>query len=349
MKQHKKQNILLLTSRFGNGHYSVAEALMEEYSDKGHTVQILDVVEIAFPKLYKTIYAAFNHIICRNGAIYNFFNSFGRKERKQTPNKRLIQAVMEFSPDQIVTTWSGCSGMLGDIFIPVTVYITDMGLHPGWVYSGAKKYLVASDDVAQKLSEYGICSTKIEVRGIPVRREFHYGMKFITPKRKLLIMGGGMGIIPWLNSVLDGLVILKEIEITVITGHNEKLYRRLVRKYPTIRVIGFTKELYRYLSEADMVLSKPGGVSIFESICVNTPFVAIYPEYKHEIENANYLLKNQIGFVIWKGEPANTRILSLMNDTEHLQICRRTMAKLQHNLYQANQNKGLEKGYKNVV
>lgn len=349
MKQHKQEKILILTSRFGNGHYSVSEALMEDYSEQGHTVQILDIVEVIFPKLHKVIYKIFNNIICRNGRLYNFCNSFGLKERKTKSTKKLMQKITQLSPDRIVITWSGCSKMLGNTVIPVTVCITDMALHPGWIYPKAETYIVASDDVAKKLSEYGVSHSKIEANGIPVKKTFHFGLKFVTSKRKLLIMGGGLGIIPWLGAVLDRLAKQNSLEITVIAGRNEKLRRYLTNSYPTIRTIGFTNELHRYLSQADLVVSKPGGVSIFESIYVGTPFVAVYPEFAHEIDNANYLIKNKIGAVIWKHESIEARILSFINDTEYLQQCRYSMAKLRNGFYQGQRDEKLEIVYQNAV
>lgn len=187
----EQRKILILTSRFGNGHYSVAEAISEYCSEQGDDVRILDVVEVAYPNLSDTIYKAFNNIVCRNVSLYNFCNSLGRKESKKNVNHRLMKKIKEISPEQIVITWSGCCKMLGNVPIPVTVCITDMGLHSGWVYPAAEKYLVASQDVAQKLCEYGVDRSIIEASGIPVKKAFHHNLKFITSKKKILIMGGG--------------------------------------------------------------------------------------------------------------------------------------------------------------
>ena len=64
------------------------------------------------------------------------------------------------------------------------------------------------------------------------------------------------------------LITLDNTEITVIAGRNERLLRTLKKRYPTVKAIGLTDELQRYLSKADLVLSKPAELSIFESIYV---------------------------------------------------------------------------------
>lgn len=135
----------------------------------------------------------------------------------------------------------------------------------------------------------------------------------------------------------------------MIAGRNKKLQGYLIEKYPDIRTIGFTNELNKYLSWADLVLSKPGGVSVFESIYVGTPFIAVYPEYEQEIDNANYVLENKIGAVVWKGESVENRIISIINDNEYLHDCRVACGNLRNSFYQPEDNKDLLKAYGNVV
>ena len=185
----QSETVLILTGRFGNGHYSVAEALAEEYAAQGLHTQIVDVIQVVFPKLYKVIYGVFNRVICRFSGIYHFSNSFGRKERKAKTNAKLLQKINELKPDRIVITWSGCSKLLGELSITVQVCVTDLGVHRGWLFPGAQKYLAANKSVAEKLNGYGVPMSKIEIRGIPVKMAFHWDMKMASSKKQVLIMG----------------------------------------------------------------------------------------------------------------------------------------------------------------
>ena len=231
--------ILILTSCFGNGHLSVAQALEEEYASYGQSVIVRDVLNIVYPKFHNIIYLFFNRFICRKSYLYNFLNQFGRKNRKKSQSsKRLLKELDKIQPDMIVTTWSGCGNFIGRLNIPVCICITDVGFHPGWLYPYATQYLVATNDVSKRLEEYGISKDKILVRGIPVKKEFYDLVpqrKFMN-KKKILIMGGGLGIIPWLDDFLFEIKDVSNLEITIVTGRNQSLFKKIKNEYPSVHV-----------------------------------------------------------------------------------------------------------------
>ena len=53
-------------------------------------------------------------------------------------------------------------------------------------------------------------------------------------------MGGGLGLIPSLDSFLGELNRAGNVNITIIAGSNEKLYNELKGKYSGVNVVGFT-------------------------------------------------------------------------------------------------------------
>ncbi len=50
--------------------------------------------------------------------------------------------------------------------------------------------------------------------------------------RELLVMGGGLGLIPHADTLLSALVATPNLHVTVITGKNEALRRELQQAYP---------------------------------------------------------------------------------------------------------------------
>lgn len=309
--------IWILTCKFGQGHFSVAKALEEEFTDNGHEVIVSDIVELLHPRYIKTIYYVFNKIICRSGLLYNFINGLGRSKKScKNDRKAITIALDKIKPDRIVTTWSACARILCKIKVPIYVYITDVGVHEGWICDNVQGYFVASSDVKRKLISMGVDRDKIKIRGIPVKKSFNMSNKKATFKKKILIMGGGLGILPWIEDAIKDLSDYSELDITVITGKNKKLYKKLSKKYPYVKVIGFTKEVHQYMSETDLLVSKPGGVSLFEGIYTETPCIAVYPQYKHEIENAAFITDKEIGEVIWKDEDIGEAIINLFKDEE---------------------------------
>ena len=314
--------IWILTSGFGSGHRSAAEALAEAERSKGHTVVVSDIVELLYPRQAKLIYAFFRRVICKNSWVYNFLNQFGRKEYETATISPNLQKEMDrICPDQIITTWSGCGRKLGKVPVPVHVCITDLGVHTGWLYPYATSYWVATREVAEKLKGMNIADEKIQIRGIPVREKFRcLPQKSVLHKTKqLLIMGGGLGIIPWLDEFLQESKGMPDVRITVIAGKNHSLYKRLIRVYPWVHTVGFVQNIDQYLAQADLVLSKPGGISIFESIYAATPYIAMYPAYEHELENADFIERERIGLTIHAGESVYWKIKALLANEE---LCR---------------------------
>ena len=325
--------IWILTSKFGNGHFSAANALKEELTTLGHDVQIDDIIQITHPRLYKTIYNVFNNVICRHDTIYNFLNQFGRNPKKDPkPKNNVRKRLNEINPDIIITTWSACARMIGKVDIPLYTCITDIGLHNGWISNNVDYYLVANQKVKDKLLKKGINKRNIIIYGIPVKQEFHDISKTINHKKNVLIMGGGLGIISWLNDILNGYKKDANYSITIIAGNNPKLLKHLQNDYPYIKSIGFTDKIHEYMANADVILSKPGGVSLFESIYAQTPYIAVDPSYEHEIENANFILEKNIGTVLHSSDNLVNEVTDILNNEEELKAYSNNLDKLKTKL-----------------
>lgn len=331
--------IWIVTARFGQGHFSAARSLEEKYKARGYEVVVSDVIELLYPFGASMVYGAFNHIICRNAAIYNFLNEFGRNPDKEVlPAKQLKEAFDEIQPDAVITTWSACARMLGSLPVPTFVCVTDLGVHAGWVAPHVQGYLVATQSVADQLVEMKVPEGKIHISGIPVKKVFETLAPEPKTTKKVLIMGGGLGILPWVDSLLKELSEHPEIKITVIAGRNRKLYRKLYQRYPSATIIGFTSKVAEYLAQADLLVSKPGGVTLFESIYAETPCLAVFPSYKHEIENAKLIQTREIGDVVWQGESLCDGILKALENEEKRCLWQKNMQEMKTQL-QAQQRK----------
>ena len=179
--------------------------------------------------------------------------------------------------------------------------VTDLTSHSEWIHRVTDCYLVGTEEIKERLAAKGVNRDIIYVTGIPVRAEFklpvHRGDR---QQRNLLIMGGGLGMMPKKDSFYEALDTLPGVHTTIITGRNQKLYDRLVDKYENIRVIGFTDRVYEYMAWADLVLTKPGGITMFESIFSELPILAWEPFLEQEKNNARFLVKRGLGRVAAK-------------------------------------------------
>lgn len=310
------------------GHYCAAEAIKEELQGDGakDSIEVVDIIQALFPRIYKFIYGFFNLFICRFSGIYNCINSYATNQDNPFIKKIILNKInsiiKKYDPDMIIATWSAASRFISDYKeeyeedIPLYTYVTDVTVHKGWITEGTDMYFVAARSTRDILISEGVPCSKIVISGIPVRRGFKEDIctKKYTNRKNILIMGGGLGLIPEINNILDKLSE-KDIFITVITGKNKKLSKSLKAAYPQLEVVGYTNEVHKYMREADLIITKPGGLSTFEAIYSNTPLCVIKPFLSQEIGNAKFIEAMGIGKVLWDNEERMAEdIEALIND-----------------------------------
>ena len=90
----------------------------------------------------------------------------------------------------------------------------------------------------------------------------------------------------------------------------------------------------------DFLISKPGGVSLFESIYAGVPYIAMYPSFEHEIENANFIERNNIGIVIRQGMNVYDAINNLIADEGLYKSFQSNILKIRNNIENAKNKVG---------
>ena len=73
-------------------------------------------------------------------------------------------------------------------------------------------------------------------------------------------------------------------------------------RFDNITALGFVKDMERLMRQSDLILGKPGGVTLFEAIAVRVPMLAFRPFLAQEVYNAGFMSAEGIGEVM-DGEP----------------------------------------------
>jgi len=106
------------------------------------------------------------------------------------------------------------------------------------------------------------------------------------------MMGGGLGLGPLAEAAKTLTDTNKEWVVIVLCGHNQKLYRELkVLGRRNLIPVPFTAEVPEYLEAADLVITKPGGLSTAEALALGKPLIIINPLPGQEQRNAEFLQK----------------------------------------------------------
>lgn len=316
--------ICVLTGRFGMGHFVAATALKQQIDEScmEADVEIIDWLSYASPRFADKYYSFYTFLVNRGRGVYNtWYRFFENRKPNQKPELSTYfegcfsKFMTQKQPDLIISTLPLCSQIVSlykertGCGIPLITCVTDITEHSEWISKNTGLYLVGSKFVKEKFIEKGVSPEKIHITGIPVRLDFikdpplEYS-KSQSPVRKLLIMGGGLGMLPESLEFYKGLDALSSTEITVITGHNLKLQEQLAGKFEHIEVLGFVNNISDYMRRSDLVITKPGGITTFEAIHCEVPIIALNPQLQQEIYNANYIQEMQIGTVV----SGNTRL-----------------------------------------
>ena len=309
-------NILILTGKFGMGHVKCAEAITEEIyaAHKDAAVTSVDVIDYLFPHFSKAIYKGFSLLVTKLPGMYNHLNRAAGRHAgipmKKAIAARLDKLMEQTKPDLIISNLPVCSKYISaykELRVctpPLFTYITDITVHDEWIADKTDLYFVGDESTRNALISKGVAEEKIVVSGIPVSGAFNkvQNSESTSDKVRLLIMGGGLGLIPGGSRLLRSLNEEKNLIVTLIAGKNHRLERRARRKYENINVIGYTDKVADFMSEADLVITKPGGITTFEAIASQTPMYIVDPFLEQEMGNACFIESKDIGRVVRSGE-----------------------------------------------
>ena len=335
------------------GHVKCAEAIAEEIyaSRPDASVTTVDVMDYLFPHLSKAIYKGFSLLVTKLPGMYNHLNRAAGKHAgvpmKNTIAAKLDRLIAETQPDLIISNLPVCSKYISAYkelrvcTVPLFTYITDITVHDEWIADKTDLYFVGDESTGNVLISKGVSAEKIVVSGIPVKRVFKSAFKDGTlkdqekadtgthTKKRLLIMGGGLGLVPGGSRLLKRLNEETCFEVTLITGKNRSLEKRARRKYENINVVGFTDKIADYMAAADLVLTKPGGITTFEAIASRTPMYIADPFLEQEMGNARFIESKNIGRVVWSRDcDVASDIINFLKDTALIDTMKENMAKL---------------------
>ena len=300
--------ILILTGKFGLGHWSASQSLRQQLGRDfpKAEVEVLDFFAYAMPNGSEALYKAFDLLVTYGCGLFNAYYRMADRLPSDIHSPldrpmldKLETLLWEKRPDAVIATHPICAGLVsrykeesGDR-LPLVTCVTDLSTHNEWIHSRTDGYLVGSREIKERLMEKGVEAGRIHVTGIPVKEEFRaIRHQRGGGERRLLIMGGGLGLLPKKDSFYDALDQLPGVRTTILTGHNQRLYQRLSGRYEHIEVVGFTDRVWEYMEQADLMLTKPGGITVFESLFAELPLLLWEPFLQQEKNNARFLLRS---------------------------------------------------------
>lgn len=290
--------ILITHASAGAGHSKAAEAVFNGL--KKHTahdvrcIDALDYTNFFYRTSYKKIYIV---LVSYFALVWAFFFwvadipfllpvvQLARRIFNSVNGRAFEQFLIKENFDVVITTHFFSNEVVSalkaqkKITSKLICIVTDFDVHSIWLAKNVDVYAVACDLTKKKLESFGVAAEKIAVTGIPTDEKFaaFYDRAVLRTKLGLdpsrftvLIATGSFGIGP----IAEILKQLADIQCVVVCGNNKNLVGELTAlKLPNAHIKGFINNMNEFMTAADVLITKPGGLSISEALVVGLPLI----------------------------------------------------------------------------
>lgn len=316
------KKILILYTSVGLGHKFIAENIAYHLEQAGHQILLHDILQVQsgvmvdfgtwlhsvinrrFPFIWRWLY--FSKLV-------KLISIPLRVPLAKGNSENLLQIVKEFQPDCILSTQTTASAAVASLIDrkifsgKFVIGFSDYHLHEFWLYPQADLYLVNIDEQKQEMINLGVDANKIVVCGITLKPLEPIAKKIVEQElgvgeNKVVVFGSGsLGIgfdLQLLKDYLQKLVDSRDdVSVVVMCGKNEQLKKEIDElNIERVVALGFyqkPKDLYQI---ADVLLTKPGGLTIAEALQVGIKIQITHTLPGQEEPNYEYLLKNNLVF-----------------------------------------------------
>lgn len=346
------KKVLILSASVGAGHLRAAEALEKAFKQSGaaeevKNIDVLNYTNPLFRRLYGKAYLdmvnAMPEVL---GWMYDSLDKPWQNEKRRLALDRLntqpfIKLLKQEKPDIAVCTHFLPAEIISwltakkEISCPQAIVVTDFDAHALWLCHHYERYFVALEETRIHLEKLGISADKITVSGIPIDSVFaehkdktEMREKYGLDKNKLtiLVSAGGFGV-GNIEHLLQALAEMKTpAQILALCGRNEELKVKLEKlaaekfnnENVNFKPIGFTTAMDEYMSAADLIVGKPGGLTTSEALAKGLVFVVVHPIPGQEERNSDHLLETGCAIKCNNLPTLAYKIDALINDEKRL-------------------------------
>lgn len=341
-------DILFLSISMGAGHLKASEAL-NEYVIKRYPhsrTLIVDTFKYISPAAHKVFVDGYLKIIRHRPGIYGLLYKMSELSNNISILSKLVSRLLsfkieklieEFHPSLIVCTHPfplqmvSCLKADNKINMPLVAVFTDYVSHPFWLQDNVEAYIVGHEKIKKDMIAKGVPPDKVFSCGIPVSPGFlKTNAKKIVRKNlglddefTLLIMGGSLGfgeIEKVFLSLLNNFD--RDMQIIIVAGKNQHLKNRLdmLKKNSNrkVLILGYTDNISELMDASDIIITKPGGMTVSEALAKGLPMVIISPIPGQEERNADFLISNGVALKTTDTDTFKRALGELINNPDKL-------------------------------
>ncbi len=350
--------ILLFYISVNSGHQMAAMAIEDAIRIVDRNVETLNINHFHYtnPVLAKLIMKGYHGMLRKTPELWDYLYDNNVVREKTSKLMELVyklntikihRLIQWYKPELIVCTQAfPCVAMAEykrtrKVQIPLVGVVTDYGIHSYWVDKDINLYIVPTVNCRDRLVQLGVDSKRIEVHGIPISPRFSVPLEAAKIRHRLgingstpvvLIMGGSRGMIS-IDEIVEDLARLPEpLHLLAICGANRSLYRRLQklqgRCQASISVFSYVSNIEELMSIADVMVTKPGGLTITESLSKKLPLIIINPIPGQEAKNTEFLINNQVAIKANDSRDVSQQVSGLLGSARERESLRQRINNL---------------------
>jgi processive 1,2-diacylglycerol beta-glucosyltransferase len=353
-----RKRVLFFYLTLGSGHHAAAKAIIEALGQLDPSVETkaLDAFSYSNPTLAKWVLRTYLGIIRTAPEVWDYLYDNQQVMKRiarvrdrfnNRTSERLRKLIESYKPDCVVCTQAFSCNVVAHykekyaVNLPLVGVLTDFVAHRYWGNPQTDLYIAPTRDTAISLLAQGVPRERIRDYGIPIKpafaKEFDKtklirALGLVPAVPKVVVMGGSRGLGPMKQIVNKLDRIPKPFELIVICSLNRKLFKQLKQRVSRLRhpmkVYGFVNNMPEWLTVADILVTKPGGLTTAEALVKRTPMVICNPIPGQEEKNTQFLLAN--GVAVRADQPRElARVVhGLLEDPEQLERMRRSASGL---------------------
>ncbi len=320
------KRIAILTLSVGSGHVRASEVIQRAIYDGNDPVEtrLIDALEKARFWFHASYVQPYWWML--RHAPWLWRRLFERRQRNMHRSTaphwvfrrgcaEVFRQLETFAPHLVIATEIGAAEIAAlarreQCFnAPILAVSTDFQTEPPWVQPEIDAYCVASEEAKAQLIGWGVSPNRVLNCGIPVDPAF--ALPFDKPdliqalglearRPIVLVMGGGMGPAP-LERIVESLEMCGlPLQVLAVAGHNREVLLRLERLRGRVALdlhpFGWTERVPELMAVADLLVTKPGGVTTAEGLTAGVPMVLTHPIPGPEERHVRYL--EQLGLAV---------------------------------------------------
>jgi processive 1,2-diacylglycerol beta-glucosyltransferase len=343
------RRIAILTLGVGAGHLRASQAVHLALHDgaddvEARTIDILDHAEPWFLRLYA--YPSWLMVRHAPSVWRKLFEWRQRKHlRKTSPDwffrrgcRPVLARLRSFRPHLVIATEMGAARVAGLgrregwFDAPVLAVQTDFCAQPPWVRKEIDVHCVGSEQAKSQLIAWGVSANRIVNCGVPIdpafalkfdRTEVRRALGLHPTRPVVLLMGGGIRPAP-LDIIIKNLEMCRHpIQVLAVTGRDRNMRRRLeaLRGHLALdlHVFGWSDSIPELMGAADLLITRPGGVTTSEALAAGLPPILAFPVPGMEERNLKFLVERKVGIAARTPEEIPGLVSGLLDDPKQLE------------------------------